>query len=144
MICLTPDDLPGVSAVKKDEVKEIVSQVCKDLEPTCNVNVVNVTQMRDTKNMRQQVLNGGITLITPGGGATDDASKTAVMISLDSLQQLIANAIGKTLELQETREHPADILAGLPDVPAEAEPFEVDLGSAARFPAAHVSSFLKL
>lgn len=148
MLTLTPKDAvyqkTTENSEKITEFKEVVERVCKDLPFTADIQVLPVKQMRDTvKQVRQRIHGGGITLIAPRG-ELGDASETTVMISLETLQQLIAQAIGKTLEIQELREHPADILTGLRPITAPDEDRQVDFTTAAKLPAARISPFIKL
>jgi len=127
------------------DLREHVERVCEQLpELTGEVQILPVTQMRDSiKQVRERLHEGGITLIADRG-EVGDANETTVMISLQTFNQLIVEAIGKSVEIQAMNERPADIITGLPRLVEADADVRVAFDTMAQLPSAQTAGFIKL
>ena len=106
------------------------------MEITCRTlkidqRVLPVKEFRnDIKTVREKASEGIIILVSEGG-KLKEASDTTVVLSLATLQKMLARAIERAHATGARRRgRPADFLVGLPKVPKSASKmdWEIDIG----------------
>jgi hypothetical protein len=110
--------------------------VRKDVEAACRAlkidgRILPVKEFRDDiKSVRDKTSDGTIVLVSEGGKLKAPA-ETTVVLSLETLQQTLAQAIERGITTATKRRgRPADFLVGLPKVPKSASTmnWELELG----------------
>lgn len=112
-----------LSSISEREVRRLVVDACERLRIA--EDVLQVKQFRDDiKDVRVRTAEGEVVIVADRG-TVNDPRHTMVVLSLQTLQEAIAQTVQETRAARKRRRL-ADMLVGLPPVPAAARDFEID------------------